>query len=82
METVREIIGIVSYFVLPTMLVGFPVYGLIKGVKVYEVFVEGAKEGFEVAVMIIPYLVAILFAFPWPSSVRSPAAARPGSCST
>jgi spore maturation protein B len=31
-------------------------------VKVYEEFVEGAKEGFEVAVTIIPYLVAILFA--------------------
>jgi spore maturation protein B len=42
--------------------VGFPLYGLIKGVRVYEEFVEGAKEGFEVAVTIIPYLVAILFA--------------------
>lgn len=62
METVREIISILSYFVLPTLLVGFPLYGLIKGVRVYEVFVEGAKEGFEVAVTIIPYLVAILFA--------------------
>jgi spore maturation protein B len=38
------------------------VYGLIKGVPVYEVFVEGAKEGFEIAVLIIPYVVAILFA--------------------
>ncbi len=62
MELVREVISILSYFVLPTLLVGFPVYGLIKRVKVYEVFVEGAKEGFDVAVMIIPYLVAILFA--------------------
>ena len=62
METAREIISILSYFVLPTLIVGFPVYGLIKGVKVYESFVEGAKEGFEVAVTIIPYLVAILFA--------------------
>ena len=62
METVREIISILSYFVLPTLIVGFPVYGLIKGVKVYESFVEGAKEGFDVAVTIIPYLVAILFA--------------------
>ena len=62
METVREIISILSYFVLPALIVGFPLYGLIKGVKVYEEFVEGAKEGFEVAVTIIPYLVAILFA--------------------
>lgn len=62
METVREIISILSYFVLPALIVGFPLYGLIKGVKVYEEFVEGAKEGFDVAVTIIPYLVAILFA--------------------
>jgi spore maturation protein B len=62
MEAVRETISILSYFVLPTLIVGFPLYGLIKGVRVYEEFVEGAKEGFEVAVTIIPYLVAILFA--------------------
>lgn len=62
MDAVRDFIAIVSAFVLPLMLVGFPLYGLIKGVRVYEVFVEGAKEGFSVAVTIIPYLVAILFA--------------------
>lgn len=62
MEIIRETISILSYFVLPTLIVGFPLYGLIKGVRVYEEFVEGAKEGFEVAVTIIPYLVAILFA--------------------
>ncbi len=62
MELIREAISILSYFVLPTIIVGFPLYGLIKGVNVYEEFVEGAKEGFEVAVTIIPYLVAILFA--------------------
>jgi len=37
-------------------------YGAFKKVKVYESFVEGAKEGFEVAVRIIPYLVAMLVA--------------------
>lgn len=62
METIRTAIDILSYFVIPLMLVGFPLYGLIKGVPVYEVFVEGAKEGFQLAVTIIPYLVAILFA--------------------
>jgi spore maturation protein B len=41
-------------------LAGIPLYGFFKGVKVYESFVEGAKEGFQVAVRIIPYLVAIL----------------------
>ena len=62
MDTVRMIIDIVSVFVLPLLIVGFPVYGLIKKVPVYEEFVEGAKGGFTVAVTIIPYLVAILFA--------------------
>lgn len=61
-ETIRSIVGVLSAFVLPALLVGFPLYGLIKGVRVYEVFVEGAKEGFDVAVTIIPYLIAILFA--------------------
>ncbi|MEQ9104269.1 MAG: nucleoside recognition domain-containing protein [Rhodothermales bacterium] len=62
MDTVRSIIEIVSVFVLPLLIVGFPLYGLIKRVPVYEEFVEGAKDGFKVAVTIIPYLVAILFA--------------------
>jgi len=62
MEIVREILTLLSYFVLPTLIVGFPLYGLIKRVPVYEEFVEGAKEGFTLAVTIIPYLVAILFA--------------------
>jgi spore maturation protein B len=62
MEIVRQGIGLLSYFVIPTMLVAFPLYGLYKRVPVYEAFVEGAKEGFAVAVRIIPYLVAILFA--------------------
>jgi spore maturation protein B len=62
MDLVRDVISIVSVFVLPILIVGFPVYGLIKKVPVYEEFVEGAKGGFTVAVTIIPYLVAILFA--------------------
>jgi spore maturation protein B len=62
LEFLRTAVGILSAFVLPALLVGFPLYGLYKGVRVYEVFVEGAKEGFEVAVTIIPYLIAILFA--------------------
>jgi spore maturation protein B len=61
-EILRQTIGLLSYFVIPLMLVGFPLYGLYKRVPVYEAFVEGAKEGFTVAVRIIPYLVAILFA--------------------
>ena len=62
MDAFREIVNVVSVFVLPTMIVGIPLYGLVKRVPVYESFVEGGKEGFGVAVRIIPYIVAILFA--------------------
>ncbi len=62
MDSARNAINLLSYFVLPVILVGFPLYGLYKRVPVYESFVEGAREGFQVAVRIIPYLVAILFA--------------------
>jgi spore maturation protein B len=62
METLRNAIGLISFFVIPLIVVGFPLYGLYKRVPVYESFVEGAKDGFHVAVRIIPYLVAILFA--------------------
>ncbi|WP_130471263.1 nucleoside recognition domain-containing protein [Candidatus Magnetaquicoccus inordinatus] len=51
-----------SVWVLPGLVIGFLGFGLWRGVRVYEVFVEGAKEGFETAVRIIPYLVAILVA--------------------
>ena len=62
MDSVRNALSLLSVFIVPAILVGFPLYGLYKRVPVYEVFVEGAKEGFGVAVRIIPYLVAILFA--------------------
>ncbi len=51
-----------AVFILPLIIVLIPLYGLIKKVPVYEVFVDGAKEGFQIGVRIIPYLVAILFA--------------------
>jgi spore maturation protein B len=58
--SLSEISGILSNAIFLAFLTGIPVYGFFKGVKVYEAFVEGAKEGFDVAVRIIPYLVAIL----------------------
>ena len=45
---------------LPALLLLFPVYAAGRGVKVYEQFVEGAKDGFDTVKRIIPYLVAIL----------------------
>src|SRR5512147_1580163 len=60
MNGLHELSAIVSNAIFLSFLIGIPLYGFLKGVKVYEVFVEGAKEGFDVAVRIIPYLVAIL----------------------
>jgi spore maturation protein SpmB len=58
----KAVIEAASGWILLALLVGIPAYGWLKGVKVYEAFVEGAKEGFSVAVRIIPFLVAILAA--------------------
>ncbi len=52
----------VSPWILPLLMVGFLGFGLLRRVSIYEVFVEGAKEGFQVALRIIPFLVAILVA--------------------
>jgi len=61
-DFLRTGIEIISTLAIPSMIVGFVALGFWKKVKVYETFIEGAKEGFNVAVMIIPYLVAILMA--------------------
>ena len=44
MEAARELISLFSYFVLPAIIVGFPLYGLYKKVPVYENFVDGATN--------------------------------------
>ncbi len=49
-------------WIMPGIMVGMLLFGALRGVAVYEAFVEGAREGFEIAVRIIPYLVAILVA--------------------
>ena len=61
-ELFKTIITIVSLVAIPLLLLTFLGWGFVKKVKVYEVFVEGAKDGFNTAVRIIPYLVAMLFA--------------------
>ena len=49
-------------FLLFSVIIAFIGAGVKKKLRVYDVFIEGAKEGFKTAVMIIPYLVAILVA--------------------
>lgn len=52
----------VSPWVIPGILFGMLTFGMARGVNVYSSVVEGAKAGWDVAVMIIPFLVAILVA--------------------
>jgi spore maturation protein B len=51
-----------SILAIPVLVVIILLFGVLKKVKLYETFVEGAKEGFQVGVRIIPYLVAMLVA--------------------
>jgi spore maturation protein SpmA len=52
----------VSFWMIPVLIAALVLFGWARGVRVYESVVEGAKEGFQVALRIIPYLVAILVA--------------------
>lgn len=61
-EGFKNFIQVVSKLAIPFLIFIFISYGIIKKVKVYESFVEGAKEGFNIAVKIIPFLVAMLIA--------------------
>lgn len=55
----QTVLGTISDYAVPFLLVLIPLMGLIRRINVYAAFVDGAKEGFTTAVRIIPYLVAI-----------------------
>jgi spore maturation protein B len=59
---VRALLEAVSTWAIPLLLAGIPLYALARRVKVYPAFLEGAKQGFETGVRIIPPLVAIVVA--------------------
>ncbi len=59
---IRGILDTVSVWAIPFLLVVIPLIAMIRGVKVFDVFVDGAKEGFDVAIKIIPFLVGLLVA--------------------
>ncbi len=54
--------NVLSAWLLPTILMGILLVGFARGVRVYEAVIAGAKEGFNICVTIIPFLVAILVA--------------------
>lgn len=51
-----------SNLIFLLFVVGIPVYGAIKRINVFDAFVDGAKQGFETSVSIIPYLIAMMVA--------------------
>lgn len=57
-----SIISMISVWLIPILIVVILLFATAKRVPTYETFVEGAKEGFEMAVSIIPYLVGMLVA--------------------
>ena len=61
-EKVAEYSSFAANFLLFSLIIGFFAAGFRKKVNMYDSFIEGAKEGFKTAVMIIPYLVAVLVA--------------------
>ncbi|UCH62846.1 MAG: spore maturation protein [Fidelibacterota bacterium] len=62
MEAFITFLSGAANYIIPAIIVAILTYAIARRVKVYEDFVEGAKEGFTIAVRIIPYLVAILVA--------------------
>lgn len=61
-DQVQSISNVVANVILYGVISSFLIMALVRRVNAYEAFIEGAKEGFQVAVRIIPYLVAILVA--------------------
>jgi len=51
-----------SNWLIPAIISGILLYGYFRGVRIYEALTDGAKEGFEIAVRIIPFMVAIFVA--------------------
>lgn len=61
-ETVAKWSGVLAAVLLLGVIVWFIVAGMVKKQNVYDAFIDGAKDGFQTAIGIIPYLIAILVA--------------------
>lgn len=55
-------VKLISSLAVPLVVLVVLIYGYLRGVKVYEVFVEGAAEGIKTSIRILPYLIAMLLA--------------------
>jgi spore maturation protein B len=56
------ILETLSVWIIPLLLLTIPLIGLVRRVKIYEAFAAGAAEGFQTAIRIMPYLVAMMVA--------------------
>lgn len=61
-DQMQKITGLIGGLLIFSIIILFIAYGAIKKINVYDAFIDGAKEGFSTAVMIIPFLIAILVA--------------------
>ncbi len=59
-EHIQKISALTSHLLLFSLMIGMIFLGIRKKINIYETFIEGAKEGFGIAIKIIPYLVAML----------------------
>lgn len=57
-----DMLATLSVWMIPLLLLAIPLVGVVRRVKVYEAFVEGAAEGFQTAIRVMPYLVAMMVA--------------------
>lgn len=61
-KEIESITGLIGGLLIFSIIMLFIGYGAVKKINVYDAFIDGAKEGFSTAVMIIPFLIAILVA--------------------
>jgi spore maturation protein SpmA len=61
-DEMARTIGLIGSLIIVSIIALFVAVGALRRINVYEAFVDGAKDGFQVAITIIPYLIAILVA--------------------
>ncbi len=61
-DQMQKVTGLIGGLLIFSIIILFIAYGAAKKINVYDAFIDGAKEGFSTAVMIIPFLIAILVA--------------------
>ena len=61
-ETLAKVSSIISSVILLSVILAFIIIAMRKKINVYDAFIDGAKDGFQTAIGIIPYLIAILVA--------------------